>query len=451
MIRVATTNALRGRNVFLRSALPLAVIVALAGGCGGGSDNNAATSPAATPSATAERGAQAEPKTQLEPVDPPMRPDAAAAVNAVFEGLRNNRPEALWEFLPPRYREDINALVRDFAARIDPAVWDAAVANLRRAVRLLETHRDLILAPAETAGQGGASEASLAELRANRDAAHALLATLVGSELADRERLKSFDGGKFLAESGGRLLAQSNALTPTLGAALEAERRERFAGAVAELVETPDLPPGQAIVLIRGPAGEINEVPFVLVDGRWIPESLRDGWNAQIADLRRTVVEEFPETVTRHRAEILARFDTIGAIIGQLEKARTRADFNAALAAALPQVQSLLREVGALPDPPRLDAPEGDAIVVIVRPAADRELEEELQIRLGALCDDAELGTAIPVRTTEGTRFNVSPVRDPAAFARRINFARVVEHDAAQRRIVLELEAPAANGTAPNE
>ncbi|MEX0718788.1 MAG: hypothetical protein WD066_19500 [Planctomycetaceae bacterium] len=420
------------------SALCAIAIVACAAGCGGERDTPAEPT-------VSERAADPADPTK-SPADPraARRADAAAAVNAVFDGLRNDRPEAVWEFLPASYRDDVNRLVRDFARRIDPAVWNAGVANLRRAVRLLDSHRDLILRQPgvgkNAAGENDRSPGEPAGVAAHWDGMHALLSTLAESELADLERLKSFDGGRFLAVTGGALLAQSDAITHELGVrALDAGRKERFAGASAKVASsTAD----GALVEVAGPHGELDEVPFVLVEGKWVPRALRDGWRERIATLRRELVEELPADVERNRATILARFESVAGILDRLEAATTAEEFHAAFAASLPEATAMLREIGAIPEPPQLVAPEGDAIAVIVRPAPGPELEEELQVRFGALCDDAELGVAIPVRTAEGTRYDVSPVRDPAAFAKRIDFAKVTEVVAEERRIVIELPSP---------
>ncbi|MEX1096939.1 MAG: hypothetical protein WED34_12910 [Planctomycetales bacterium] len=412
--------------------------VALAAGCSG--ETSRPSGESVSPGAPTEAAPTAAPADRRAAKP---QADAADAVNAVFDGLRNDRPQAVWEFLPASYQRDVNRLVREFAERMDPVVWDRGVETVRRAVRLLDTHRELILHTPALAGNAAGAAApppeALTELRAKWGGTHALLALLVDSELADLERLKEFDGGEFLAGTGRRRLAQSDALSEALGIeALDAGRKERLAGAAAELVSSSA---EGAMVAIAGPHGEIEEVSFVLVEGKWIPRALRDGWPERIGLLRRQAVEEFPATVERNRETILRRFETISAILARLEAAQSTAEFQAAVVAAMPEAVAMLKEIGVLPEPPLLDAPEGDEVVVLVRPAPDRALEEELQIRLSEASDDEEQGAAIPVRTPEGTRYDVSPVRDVVAYAKRLDFVRVVEVDPQQRRIVIELPA----------
>ncbi|MGH7199112.1 MAG: hypothetical protein ACREJB_00800, partial [Planctomycetaceae bacterium] len=50
-------------------------------------------------------------------------PAADVAVRTAIAGLRNDRPEALWEFLPPSYRRDVNGVVRTFALHVDEELW----------------------------------------------------------------------------------------------------------------------------------------------------------------------------------------------------------------------------------------------------------------------------------------------------------------------------------------
>ena len=68
-----------------------------------------------------------------------------AAVRRVAQGLQENRPQVLWESLPPSYRTDVNALVRNTAQRMDPEIWSRSVAIVRRAAALLKAKREFLL------------------------------------------------------------------------------------------------------------------------------------------------------------------------------------------------------------------------------------------------------------------------------------------------------------------
>src|SRR5262245_6119412 len=60
----------------------------------------------------------AEPRLPL-----PIPETADAAVQAVLGGLRQNRPDVLWEALPASYQRDLSEIVHLFAARLNPEAW----------------------------------------------------------------------------------------------------------------------------------------------------------------------------------------------------------------------------------------------------------------------------------------------------------------------------------------
>src|SRR5262245_1254862 len=87
-----------------------AAMLALAlAGCGG-------SKPAAPADVTPET-------TKAEPGETPE-----AAIRRATQGLEENRPQVLWESLPVAYRNDVNRLVQNAAARIDPEIWERSVA-----------------------------------------------------------------------------------------------------------------------------------------------------------------------------------------------------------------------------------------------------------------------------------------------------------------------------------
>ena len=56
----------------------------------------------------------------------PATPDGT--VMAVAQNLADNHPEILWEALPASYRTDITELTQLFAAKMDPEIYDRAMA-----------------------------------------------------------------------------------------------------------------------------------------------------------------------------------------------------------------------------------------------------------------------------------------------------------------------------------
>src|SRR5262249_29787200 len=130
---------------------------------------------------------------------------ADAAIMSVVSGLRENRLGALWDFLPASFQNDLNALLHDFAARMDPEIWNNGVAAARKLARVLK-EKQQFLRPRE---QAAALERPATDWGQVAD----VLETLLASDLADLEKLKKADAGKLLADTGGQLLAQARAFS----------------------------------------------------------------------------------------------------------------------------------------------------------------------------------------------------------------------------------------------
>ena len=68
-----------------------------------------------------------------------------ATVRQMVEGLRQNRPEVIWQAMPRRFREDINGLVHDFAKKMDPQLWSRSFATWKKLARVLAEKKAFIL------------------------------------------------------------------------------------------------------------------------------------------------------------------------------------------------------------------------------------------------------------------------------------------------------------------
>ncbi|MFN0199420.1 MAG: hypothetical protein ACKVT0_21930, partial [Planctomycetaceae bacterium] len=138
------------------------------------------------------------------PVSDTPAETADAAMMSMIEGIQNKKPDAVWKFMPPSYRSDLNGLVRDFAGKMDPEVWTKSFEVLQHAVKALEAKKELILSMSEL------ENAPLdAEQRAKGyDAVVNLLRTIVECELSDLEKMKEFDGEAFLAGTGSSVAEQ---------------------------------------------------------------------------------------------------------------------------------------------------------------------------------------------------------------------------------------------------
>lgn len=138
-------------------------------------------------------------------------PDEAVLV--VFKGLTDNQPQVVWEAMPPSYHADVNGLVADFTAKMDADIWKKGAGIAQKVVTILKTKKDFILAHPQVQGalQGGIVDKD--KVAPKWDSLVAVIETLVTSDLADPAKMKSFDGGKFLATTGSSLMKQLPAIS----------------------------------------------------------------------------------------------------------------------------------------------------------------------------------------------------------------------------------------------
>lgn len=199
---------------------------------------------------------------------------ADEAVRRVFQGLQTRQARAVWDFLPPSYRADIQQLVREVSSRLDERSWAKAVAVLRKARRVLSDKREVWSNVGTKPNSGVSSESQLAVLVR-------LLNVLGKSELTDWQRLQEIDVGRFVEVTGHEIL---DALAPPVSEHSQAsDPFANFSKVEVTLVSADD---ELAVVRLRWPGQQPTDYDYVLVEQQWLPKSLADGWQTQIDELR---------------------------------------------------------------------------------------------------------------------------------------------------------------------
>ncbi len=242
------------------------------------------------------------------------------AVMAVVDGLKDARPQVIWEALPTSYQNDVSGVVREFAGQMEDSLWDQTFGTLGKLTRVLDEKRQFVLEHPVVAQQ--LSESPNAE--ATYDAVVTLLKTLLSSDISSLERLSHFDGERFLATTGSQVMAQMGDL-----AALAPDPKETL-DEISSLSVTLSRTEGErAWVLIEKADETTEEVEFVLVEEKWIPVRMAEGWDSGIADAREQLVKvDFDPAQTAQAGAMLAMVD--GAMEGLLA-AQTSEQFQASV------------------------------------------------------------------------------------------------------------------------
>jgi hypothetical protein len=418
----------------------LAGVVAFAG-CGGGDEDNAADD--GKPTGDDVAGDDGGTSTSTETAD--------AAIMAVFEGLKADNPRAAWDFLPASYQKDVNGLVHEFAGKMDAELWSRSFGTLRQVVHVLKTKKEFILSNPALQGAedapGPLPPGAAEDLAKNWDGILNVLNTLLTSEISDLEKLKTADMGDFVGTTGGSLMKQIGTLSKAApGDPFESGFKAKLAAAKATVISSEG---DKALVRLESPDEESKEVELVRVEGKWIPKDMADGWEEGMSEARASLAALDPKAMAAQKEQVLAVLDGIDATLGKLDGAKTTDEFNLAATEAMAPIMGMLL-AGGLGGPlggPSFPSPgtiPDDAVMIEVVNEIAQEDEEALQTALEKKADDVDVSLAIAIRAGKSLKIEVSPVEDVAAFAKKIDFGKVLKVDVEKRTITIDTSKPAS-------
>jgi hypothetical protein len=419
--------------------IPLVAVLLLTAGCG--KDNNSGVAAADSPD---ETGAGSNPigagkSSGASSAHRAPAGSAAAAVLAVVDGLKENRLDAFWDFLPASYQKDLNDLVHRFAERMDPQLWAKSVVTLRKLAGVLKEQNEYLVAIRASQIENEGRQADPKALAAEMTAIGNLLETLLGSDLADLEKLKTVDGKKFLAGTGRRLLDQ-----------LRATGHDPF----AELGDLSDLTVSQAssegdsaTLAIQGPDGPAKDHEFVRVEGQWIPRTIAKNWYENMMQANAWLSLLSPDNLKEDKPQIMALLSAVDGVLNQMAAAKSQNEFMSALARAEETQKKFLplivRLVGSAPtDEADAGAANSDEpielVTVVVKGTLDEIAQDNLRDKLKGVVDEGGLPETELTGDDETTIYRIGPVSDVEAFAARLSFLKNVHVDAKGRVITAE-------------
>ncbi len=264
---------------------------------------------------------------------PPATPDAA--VLEVTRGLAENKPEVVWQSLPPSYQKDVNDVIASFAAACDPDLYKQSFGIGQKLVKVLQTKKDLIITHPMLA-QTGVNTQQLAQ---NWEAVINIIAPLLNSELSDLSTVKTLDVEKFLSVTGAEVMKNGQAL-----AALDPNPDKKAPGFKAQLLglkATQTKTEGDTVFVKIEPPGEpAKEERFVKVENRWIPKDMASEWKQGIAKAK-AALEKAAGQKTQNKDLMVSQLKTLDGVLDQMLAAKTAAEFNNSLTAAAGAVMGM--------------------------------------------------------------------------------------------------------------
>lgn len=266
---------------------------------------------------------------------PPATPEQAVA--EVSKSLSQNKPEVLWQSLPPSYQADVKDVIQTFAGTCDPELYNQSFAISQKLVKVLQTKKDLILTH-PLMRQSGVDSQKLAQ---NWDAVVNVVAPLVNSEVSDLDKLKALDVEKFLSVSGAQFMQSLQALSK-LAPNSKTDMSTTLAGVKATQVKTE----GDTVtVKIEYPGETPREERFVKVEERWIPKTMANDWKANIARAKTELQKATASNANQNKAMTLSQIKMLDGVLDQMLAAKTAQEFNNSLQSAMMAVMGLAAPV----------------------------------------------------------------------------------------------------------
>ena len=387
--------------------------------------------------ATASAVGRDESGTPAKVASPPAAtPDAA--VKAVLEGIERKELTALWQFLPASYQRDLQTLVRQTGERMDPEVWDRSMAVVRHAAQVMKSKEKWLQTPAANeppvtgpaAQMGPVNYAQLAQL----------LELLADSELGRTETLKTLDLGAWTGKVGRPLLEQISVFARRM----PADPLARTLTGLQDLkFRSRDVKDDSATVEIVMPNESPVEVPYVKIDGKWIPVDLANGWIEGLGQAQaRLAVVLAPDNLATLKPQLLTGLNVMDDWLKRLEEAPSKEAFDFAWSQGM---QNVITVASSLAPSQPVDDSMGETdpaaeteipvVKIVVRGELTFDQQDELLERVAGQADD---GTG-PFREISATKREVTillgPVADVEAFSKKLEMLDVSKVDTATRMI----------------
>ncbi len=270
---------------------------------------------------------------------------ADATVRNVFAGLQEQRPQVLWQALPASYQRDLQGLIHDFAEQADAELWNLTFSLLGKSVRVLDEKREFVF-------DQPMISARLQEIDKpdqTYDAVLQLLSTLTSSELADIEKLRRLEPEAFLSGTVSTFLRQLRDLQDVLpGVSTPVDELD---DSEVALVSSSG---GSAVVRITN-GGETEDRPFVLVEGKWVPEELAEEWDQNMAEARAQIAELAARQRAPETEQVVATMRSMEGLLDRMLAAQTREEFDDSMQQLVGTVMFQAMSLGAGQEEPEKD------------------------------------------------------------------------------------------------
>ncbi|KAA0137312.1 hypothetical protein FYZ48_15125 [Gimesia chilikensis] len=379
---------------------------------------------------------------------PPAGP--AESMQNLMQGIADENLVELWNFFPASYQQQWNDQTREFAAKVDPELYNGIFNTAQRITSLLKDKKEFILKNQMIQGLPVPQE----RLSEFWDPTVGILATIANGEVSSVEKLKDFNAKTYLNSEGNIVLKkvfQISEMIPKKEG--ELNFRERIKQTKVTLISEEG---DTAKIKIEAPGEEPREQVMIKVEDKWIPDKLQSLWKRQLDQSRQEIAEITPESMQASKQKVMPVLKGINEQLAILENAKTEAEFNQKLTPIImpvamlgPMLQAQLggAAMGTPMGSPMAESP-GEAkpinpntmISIVVNKKLTPGEQDPIIDEILQSANDTESLQVIPTVDGEITTFKVYPVEDIEAFSKKIKFGKPSKVDPDSRSITVELE-----------
>jgi hypothetical protein len=267
-------------------------------------------------------------------------------MQTVAKGLEENRPVVVWDALPGSYQKDITGLVHTFASKMDADVYKKSSVVAGKLVSVLRDKKEFILKHPLLAQ----AKVDPAEAKANWGGIVGMLDTVVNSDLADLDKLKSLDVRRFLEGPGASIMKQITAVSKlSENDPVNKDLLDKVKGLKVEVLSNDGK---TAKLKVQVPGQEPKESEFLKVEGKWIPMKMAADWPEMMAEARKNLAAMTPEAMAQNKTAIMMVLGAVEPLLDELHKAKTAEQFNVALGKAMGALMGGMAGGAAAPPPP---------------------------------------------------------------------------------------------------
>lgn len=263
------------------------------------------------------------------PYTPPQPgADPGQFLNQVDAAMNNGHILAMYDSLPPSYRQDIDGIVQLAAQKMDPNAWRSLIGTIHQVGDLIVTRqRWLFSSPRLKA----LPPDQLEKIEGPLLGMAGLLRTGLDPEAMSLDTLKNTNFREWLAN-------RDTAIAPYLAQLnqLDGETGRTF---------TVDSTRGTTAVVSISSGGMSQKVTFAQVDGYWVPKSLADGWAASIESTRNELTQAQDGTYMASAGMMVA---PVAPVLQSLAQADSAPQFHAAIDTIMTSAQTYVMSMAPM-------------------------------------------------------------------------------------------------------